>query len=70
MAYRISPNYETKKAFRDAVTRNEVITVFQVEQGPTPDGKLEVEGPWHAAAGEKWHAVVTVSNGKIIQVHR
>jgi len=59
-------NFPTKKALREAVTKGEMVGVFQPGPfGPdVPDGDGVVEGPhgYH-----KWYASVTVEGGRIVK---
>lgn len=65
----VSPNFQTKKALREAVAAGKEVRVF--EPGPfgrdTLDGKFSVEGP-HYPQPHKWYASVQVADGKVLKV--
>jgi hypothetical protein len=64
----VEPNYQTKKALREAVKAGVYVTVF--EPGPFPfrltqDGRANVEGP-HYPQPHRWYAVVEVNEDRIV----
>lgn len=65
----VSPNFPTKKAFREAVAAGKPITLFQPGLGSPPplNGAASVEGP-HFPKPHTWYAVVVIQDGKIIKV--
>lgn len=68
MAY-VSPNFQTKKALKDAVKEGKEVTIFQ-PGGLFPtstDSKQFVEGP-HSPAPHTWYASVEVRDGKVVKV--
>lgn len=69
----VSPNFKTKKAFKEAVKKaNETGVGFPevFSPGPFPaptKGETSVEGP-HYPAPHTWYARVLVSDGKVAKV--
>lgn len=67
----VTPNFRTKKAFKEAVAAGEEITVFQPNalagDVELKDAKVCVEGP-HYPEPHKWYATVTITDGKITKV--
>lgn len=64
----VSPNFQTKKALKEAVAKGEHVTVYS--PGPFPaneNGTEFVEGP-HYPQPHKWYAQVTVRNGVVTAV--
>ena len=66
----VSPNFKTKKAFKEAVAAGKDINIFQ--PGPfggnePSDGVVAVEGPHHPQP-HRWYASVTIENGKVVKV--
>lgn len=64
----VVPNFPTLKAFKEAITRGDVVTVFS--PGPFPakdDGEEYIEGP-HYPAPHKWYAKVTVRQGRVMKI--
>jgi hypothetical protein len=64
----VRPNFKTKKALREAVTRGDRVTVWQ--PGPfeaITDGTDAVEGPW-GVGGHTWYATVDVVGGVVTRV--
>lgn len=67
MAY-TSKNFQTKKAFKEAVMRGEPITVWSTGPfAPRTNGTEHVEGP-HYPQAHTWYATVTVQNGVVTKV--
>ena len=67
MAY-VSPNFKTKKAFKEAVSSGQTVPVWS--PGPFPcnaNGTEYVEGP-HYPEPHRWYAEVTVENGIVRRV--
>ena len=63
-----SINFKTKKAFREAVERGEVITLYEPGLGRAPtEGRACVEGPWYPEP-HRWYAGVEVSKGRVVKV--
>lgn len=61
-------NFKSKKAFKEAVTKGERITLFAPGLGtPKRDGKETVCGPWYPEA-HKWYAEVVMENGVVVSV--
>lgn len=61
-------NFKTKKAFKEAVTAGEKITLYAPGLGaPKLNGTDCVEGPWYPEA-HKWYAEVTTENGIVTKV--
>ena len=64
----VSPNFQTKKALKEAVAKGEHVTVYS--PGPVPaneNGTEFVEGP-HYPQPHKWYAQVTVRGGVVTAV--
>lgn len=65
-----SKNFQTKKALKEAVARDEVVTVFQ--PGPfggnePTDGRVCIEGP-HYPQPHKWYATALLCMGRVVKV--
>lgn len=70
MAMYVSPNFKSKKAFKEAVATGKEVSYYQ--PGPfggnePKDGVIYCEGP-HYPEPHKWYAQAVVENGKIIKV--
>lgn len=64
----VDPNFQTKKALKDAVKQGDVVTVYSPGPFPCPkDGIVPVEGP-HYPKPHKWWAEVEVRNGHVVKV--
>lgn len=62
----ISPDFPTKKAFKEAVAAGRKIRIYSPGPFPVPqDGKAVVEAP---ANYHKWYAQVTVKDGIVVKV--
>ena len=64
----VTPNFKTKKAFKEAVAAGENVNVFS--PGPFPanqDGTEYIEGP-HYPAAHTWYAKAWVKSGKVVKV--
>lgn len=67
MAY-VRPNFQTKKALKEALARGEDVQVFQPGLGEVPvDGKIALEGP-HFPQPHKWYGNGTMKGGKLVSV--
>lgn len=68
MAY-VSPNFKTKKAFKEHVAAGKAVDVYQPGMGgPIPkDGKVCIEGP-HYPEPHRWYAEVSLQDGKVTKV--
>lgn len=67
MSY-VLPNFQTKKALRDAVAAKQEVTVYNPRLGSAPrDGMATIEGP-HFPQPHKWYAVVQVAAGRVVKV--
>ena len=67
MAY-VSPNFPTKKAFREALAAGKEMYLFQPGVGTIPkNGTVSVEGP-HFPKPHTWYATVEVREGKVVKV--
>lgn len=67
MAY-VTPNFKTKKAFKEAVAKGETVQVYS--PGPFPvnrDGRETIEGP-HYPEAHRWYAQVEVEDGIVKRV--
>lgn len=70
MSMYVSPNFKTKKAFKEAVASGQQVTYWQ--PGPfggneTKNGTIFCEGP-HYPEPHKWYAQAEVVDGKIVKV--
>jgi hypothetical protein len=64
----VSPNYKTKKALKDAVSKGERVTVFAPGLGtPKRDGVECVAGP-HYPQPHNWYAQVELKDGVVVKV--
>lgn len=64
----VTPNFQTKKALKEAVAKGETVRVFS--PGPFPaneNGREFIEGP-HYPQPHKWYAQVMVENGIVKSV--
>ncbi len=67
MAY-VDPNFITKKAFKEAISCGEVVTVYSPGPfGCAQDGIESIEGP-HYPKPHTWYASVQVENGIVTKV--
>ena len=63
----VSPNFKSKKAFKEAVKAGQTVTVFS--PGPFPacqNGRETIEGPYPKP--HTWYASVEVKDGKVVSV--
>ncbi len=64
----VDPNFETKKALKEAVAAGEQVRVFSPGPFPAPqDGPTTIEGP-HYPKPHSWYAAVTVEGGLVVKV--
>ena len=64
----VSPNFPTKKALKEALTKGQTVTVFSPGPFPCPtEGRVTVEGP-HYPQPHRWYAQVQVKEGRVISV--
>jgi hypothetical protein len=65
----VSPNFKSKKAFKEHVKAGKPVEFFQPGLGnpPPQTGKFAVEGP-HYPEPHKWYASVEVANGQVVKV--
>jgi hypothetical protein len=63
----ISPDYPTKKAFKQAIVDGKIIMVYSAGGiFPCPqDGRVAVEAPAHF---HKWYASVEIKGGQVVKV--
>ena len=62
----ISPDFPTKKAFKEAVAAGKKIRIYSPGPFPVPvNGKAVVEAP---ANYHKWYASVIVKDGYVVKV--
>lgn len=62
----ISPDFETKKAFKEAVKAGKKIRIYSPGPFPVPvNGRVAVEAP---ARYHKWYASVIVKDGYVEKV--
>jgi hypothetical protein len=64
----VTPNFQTKKALKEAVQRGEEVTVFAPGLGsPNLNGTETIEGP-HYPQPHSWYARVRTQDGKVVKV--
>ena len=64
----VSPNFKTKKAFKEAVANGDQVTVFSPGPFPAPsNGRTTIEGP-HYPQPHRWYATVEVKDGIVVTV--
>jgi hypothetical protein len=65
----VSPNFPSKKAFKEHVAAGKDVDLFQPGLGsPAPaNGKVVVEGP-HYPKPHSWNATVKIVGGKVVSV--
>jgi hypothetical protein len=64
----VSPNFKTKKAFREAVSSGREVYVFSPGLIPAPDtGTTTIEGP-HYPEPHRWYARVRVEGGRVVKI--
>lgn len=67
MAY-VDPNFNSKKALKDALKQGKSVTVFQPGIGTVPvNGTIGLEGP-HYPKPHTWYASGTMKDGKLVSV--
>jgi hypothetical protein len=67
MAY-VSPNFKTKKAFKEAFQSGKRISVFSPGFYPCErEGREYIEGPY-SPAPHKWAASVLIEDGIVIKI--
>ena len=65
----VTPNFKTKKAFKEAVKAGEHVRLFDPGSFGQAiiDGTTCVEGP-HYPEPHRWYASVTIKDNKIVRV--
>ena len=64
----VSPNFKTKKEFKQALEDGEPMFLYQPGFGDVPEnGIVYVEGP-HFPEPHRWYAQVTVVGGEIKRI--
>lgn len=64
----VHPNYQTKKALKEAVAEGKHVEVYSPGPFGCPEnGRVFVEGP-HYPKPHKWYAQVEVKDRKVISV--
>ena len=64
----VSPNFKSKKALKEAISRGDSVTVFSPGLGSPPhNGRTAVEGP-HYPEPHRWYDQVTIKDGKVVSV--
>lgn len=67
MAY-VNPNFKTKKALKEAITKGQYVEVYMPGLGSVPEnGKVYIEGP-HYPEPHRWYATGIMENGKLVKV--
>ncbi len=67
MAY-VSPNFQSKKALKEAVAAGKPVSVFS--PGPFPcstEGRVSIEGPWFPEP-HRWYGSALVEKGRVVKV--
>lgn len=63
-----SHNFKTKKAFKEAIAKDDKVTLWNPGLGqPNPNGKNYVSGPWYPLP-HKWYAEAWCENGVVTKV--
>ncbi len=63
----VTPNFKTKKAFKDAVAKGDLVRVFSPGPFPAPThGEVAIEGP-HYPEPHKWYAQCQVEGGIVVK---
>lgn len=64
----VSPNYRTKKALKEALTKGASVYVYSPGPFPCPtSGWITIEGP-HYPEPHKWYGQVLVEDSKVVKV--
>ena len=64
----VDPNFQTKKALKEAVARGDKVRVYSPEPFPAKINDVEeVEGPHHPEP-HRWYARVELKKGLVIKV--
>ncbi len=65
----VSPNFKTKKAFKDHVAAGKPVDLYRPGLGPPApmNGTVGVQGP-HYPNPHTWYARVTIVEGKVTKV--
>jgi hypothetical protein len=64
----VRPNFKTKKALKEALKKEEPITVFEPGIGTVPqNGTVYLEGP-HYPEPHKWYAEGKMVQGQLVYV--
>lgn len=64
----VSPNFKTKKAFKEAVAAGREVTVFSPGPFPAPqNGSVTIEGP-HYPEPHRFYCEVIVKDGLVVKV--
>lgn len=64
----VSPNFQTKKAFKEALAAGRQISVFSPGPFPANQNGIEfIEGP-HYPQPHKWYAKVQVERGIVVKI--
>jgi hypothetical protein len=64
----VTPNFKSKKAFKEAVASGMRVEVFSPGPFPAPsNGRTTIEGP-HYPEPHRWYASVEVQNGLVVKV--
>lgn len=63
----VTPNFKTKKAFKEAVEAGKIVRVFSPGPFPAPThGSASIEGP-HYPEPHKWYATCRVENEVVVK---
>ena len=64
----VNPNYQSKKALREALAADVPVEVFAPGLGTIPEnGRVSLEGP-HYPQAHKWYAEGTMVNGRLTKI--
>ena len=66
----VSPNFQTKKALKEALAAGREVTVFEpgfIGSEVPANGRVYLEGP-HAPQPHKWYATGIMRDGKLVGI--
>lgn len=64
----VEPNFQSKKALKEAVAKGETVSVYSPGMYPANENGTEtIEGP-HYPKPHKWYARVLVKDGCVVKV--
>jgi hypothetical protein len=64
----VSPNFQTKKALKEALSQGKTVSVWEPGVGTAPrNGAVWLEGP-HFPQPHRWYGEGIVKDGKLIKI--